>query len=308
MRKERRITIEPRGYDRASFSRRYRIPIFISATDIKDYLKCPRMVYFKKLCPTEIRLKELNVSQVLGEFEHKCFEILNKELMHHYLNLSRESQVTQDYIQSLPLVVSAIVEKVKNEFMQKFFVFDSSIAEHSIELKQRLIKLEEIRLNQAKILLQKGISGLELVSHLFPVQTEVYLNSQDLGLSGRIDAIYNNGSGLCPEDIKTYIPTNGDGVDLPTQLQLAVYALLIENSTGKDVNIARVNYSKLGKIETIILTSELRKKVLRIRDQILKMILQRKEPKPHKKDTFCEFCNPERKDKELKNMEVYEDG
>ena len=286
-----RNEFEPRGYDTASFSQKYKVPIFITASDVRDFLKCPRMIYFKKLYPVEIRLEELNVFQILGKFEHKCFEILNKELIPHYLNLYKESQITQDWRESILLFVSGIIEKVKTEFIQTFPIFDSSILDYSLELKERIIKLEDIRIHQARILIRKGICGLELVNRLFPVQTEAFFISQDLGLSGRIDAIYNDGLSLCPEDIKTYVPFNNGGVDLPTKLQLAVYALLIENCIGRDVNIGRVNYSRLGRIETVVITSELRKEVLRIRDKILEMILKRKEPKPHKNYENCEFCN-----------------
>ena len=137
------------------------------------------------------------------------------------------------------------------------------MALHALSYCPRLFYLENVegqRIANAKV-----YAGRELHSALKQRHGEsMEVASSGLGLSGRVDFIRSEKEGLIPVEVKrgrarrTATGLAGWASDV---LQVAAYAMLLEDSVGTSVRHARIHYVADGAWVRIAVTDELRKDV-----------------------------------------------
>lgn len=130
-----------------------------------------------------------------------------------------------------------------------------------------------------------NIHGCGVIKH------NVELQSDKLNLHGICDAILETGNETCVLEFKN---SANFKVTTGTKVQLAAYAMLYEERARKEISRGFVLYGTKAKTYEITINSELKAKVLEIRDRISDTIRQCYIPSSaasEKKCSQCEFMN-----------------
>ena len=250
----------------------------VNVTDIISYLYCPRKLYLKLVKGIPIKP---NRAMILGRLKHNVFDLFNKSepsiVSSINENLS-EYQILSLYQQELNKATQEII--FQNQKIMFQFSIPSEILTTDI---QKFMKREiELRVDSIKNAINSGFLGKELWRNLKPKYlTEFKIESQEIGLRGRIDRI-ELGDEIIPYELKTR-----PEIYESDKLQLAAYSLLLENEFNNKI--------KKGIIEThndkqeFPLTFELKSQVLEIADKIRN--LSSSEPKFQNNFNKCRNCD-----------------
>lgn len=252
----------------------------INITDIVEYLYCPRKVYLKLI--EKVKFPP-NRQMILGSLRHKIFDIFNKN--EASLVSSIKTKLNAEEIKNLyeNLLTNIVKETslINSSLMQKF-----SIKEDELSASIRETAEPEINLRIESIIntLNLGFLGKELWHNLKPKYlTEFKLESVELGLKGRIDRVKFEQE-IIPYEIKTR--RQKKGVFYSDKIQLAAYALLLENEFNKKVEKGKVEI--LGKQEEVELSNELKNKVLELAEEI-RNLEKGEMPNNFKKCRYCVY-------------------
>ena len=229
----------------------------VNITDITEYLYCPRKVFLKlvkgiKSPPTQ--------RMINGMLRHKVFDLFNKNekpLIESITEKTEEKEIRKEYDSLIEDIAKYIL--TQNESMAKSFKLDEK--EFLKSVKDTMNPEIGLRINSIIKVLEKGLFGKELWENLSPkYQTEVKLESDELGLRGRADRVMF-ADAIIPFEIKTR-----DKVYDSDKIQLAGYALLLEKESNKEINSGIIEF--LGQQQEIPLTKELKNQVLEIAEKI----------------------------------------
>jgi CRISPR-associated protein Cas4 len=142
--------------------------------------------------------------------------------------------------------------------------FKINLADFEEQTLSFLEKELEMRAKAVKKTLAIGFIGKQLWRNLSPKYlTEFQITSPELGLKGRIDRVKLE-SAILPYEIKTR-----DEVYENDKIQLAAYSLLLEDEFKKKINKGVIETKK--RQEEILITQEMKSKVLEIADKIRAM-------------------------------------
>jgi len=251
----------------------------INITDITEYLYCPRKVYLKlikgiKSPPTQ--------RMINGMLRHKVFDIFNKNekpLIEEIKEKIEEKEIRKEYETLLDDISECVL--AQNYSLASKFGIDKRDFLKSV--KETMNPEISLRTKSVISVLEKGFYGKELWINLSPrYQTEVKLESLDLGLKGRVDRIQFSDS-ITPYEIKTR-----DKIYDSDKIQLAGYALLLEKEFNKEINLGIVEF--LGQQQEIELTKELKDQVLEIAEKIRNLTEENaKFPSNFQKCVNCEL-------------------
>lgn len=224
----------------------------VRISEIGLYLRCPRLVYF----------------QSLGNLEHRPKNPQNLLLRHLMLSLDggdvNEARLA-DYLSRLEVELPLIYrdELDRGEI--------SAAASH---LKNLLPEL--------------AVSISSMMEMLFPCDVDVELREDRLGLSGRLDRLVRRGQEMVPSLIRSGHPPE-TGVWKRDRLQLAGYALLVEEQFGCTVRQGQVEYPLAGDVRSALMRSVDRARVLRLRDRITHIKSGQLPDRPQ--DAPCQGCS-----------------
>jgi len=248
----------------------------INVTDIVTYLYCPRKIYLKLVK----KIKEPpNKAMISGFLKHKIFDLFNKNesvIVSEIKTDLSEQEIASLYENYLTSISREIISTYSN-MVKSFYINPQELLEDVLNFLENEIKL---RVKAIKEILP-SFKGRELWRNLSPKYlTEYEVNSQELGLKGRIDRV-KFASEIIPYELKTR-----KEIYESDKLQLAAYALLLEHEFNKKVEKGVVE-SK-DKQEEILITEEMKNKVLEIAEIIRKM----KEQAPELPSNFnkCKQC------------------
>ncbi len=232
----------------------------INITDITEFLYCPRKVYLRLV--KGIRTPP-NQRMINGMLRHKVFDLFNKN--EKVLVESIKIKIPEKEIKKLyeTLLINITKEVLmQNQNLAGSFGIDEK--EFSNSISKTTNPEINLRVSAVSKTLEKGFLGKELWRNLKPKYlTEYRIESQELGLRGRIDRIMFSESPI-PIEIKTR-----EKIYDSDKIQLAGYALLLEKEFNKNIGKGAVEY--LGKREDIELTEELKNQVLEIAEKIRNM-------------------------------------
>ncbi len=224
----------------------------ISVSSILSHLYCPRcaFIYFKEGQFIQ------TIQTLQGQISHFLIERLfaNEEVLGKARNNEKiYSNRCKNLLESIKSIAKV---KFLDECIKLNSDFDSfwHIAEESIRNK---------------------LSDLLISNERIPKrQYEPLLKSNSLGLKGRIDLLED---GQIPIEIKTG-KSPLSGINYSDAIQLASYALLIENTRSFDVDIGYVYYSKIGKRRKLLIDDKIRALVIKHRKETLLTFLSKNTP------------------------------
>jgi len=193
------------------------------ASDLPDYVYCPRLFYMKKTM--NIPRRE-TYPMLRGTIEHEIRRSLAKSLRPEY-----EACKTIEDIKNInyePVIDGAIdfgLKLGRNVKLQYYL----RLEEMKPILRYRLCIEEEQRRKKAVKMATKGIKFEHIFEELLPWKFETGVGSTELGITGRIDQVYKVGNILAPLDFKTHTSRIAALMLKESHFeQLAVYALLLE--------------------------------------------------------------------------------
>ncbi|RZN67305.1 MAG: CRISPR-associated protein Cas4 [Candidatus Methanolliviera hydrocarbonicum] len=243
----------------------------INVSDIRTYLVCPRILYFrgddewKDKADKFLKhtfLREISLEEALYEREWEDKSILNKLLLRSF---------------------SSVEGKIEDIYREEFERIDSSLfSSVKEEVKNELSEISE------GIWCAVENSGGEVRALMEPEEIERRLYSDRLGLFGRVDKIISDRE---KDHIPSIIKTGrcpDFGVWKEDRIQLAAYVMLLEEEVGKTINRGVVEYFRFGKPILVEINRYDRRLVLDVRNKI-KKIYRGNLPEREEK-VFCKYC------------------
>jgi len=248
----------------------------IRASDLNRYCFCPRSIYLTDVAqitpPVTLELLRGRVGHaVRHEISLRQRRILDESRDGEYMT-SLNSQIDEIFSDLRGLMgadwrseCSLLADDVKHEVIQEARLLASDLD----------AMVSDVGLKRA----------LAIVS---PWQVDYPLESKNLGLTGRVDKVINDGV-LMPVDIKTGSTVDWGGGDA---LQLCAYGMLIEDTFKQHVPYGIIEYTRTVEKKPVVFTDKLKAKTLDTRDAV-KEIIDGVEPPvcPHGEPKKCEACN-----------------
>lgn len=242
----------------------------IPVMKICQFAECPVPVY--RYYVDNIQ-SEPTVSSVMGILEHECRRRVSELLRPVYVGACFED----DCLDKAYDVIKSAVREVNSRIRKKYWMFQKELNRFEADLIFRLNLEEDARVYQARTLLKRRIDGIDLVEFLLPYKTEYEITSYELGIRGRIDALYRTADGLVPVDYKSGLfGFNGNSRRL--SIQMTAYAMLLECEHQIKVDYGKVYFTRLFSEMPIIVTDDLRAEVLSVRDKIVDLIENPEQP------------------------------
>src|SRR3989344_4251569 len=169
----------------------------LTPTDMANFTYCPRLFYIGKFFPQYNNVTTFPL--MWGSFEHEVFRIMSDCFDSTWRNNKTKSlkEVSQ-------ADVSQVLEHAYDLAIQSHPEFAVDLQKNIPELVYRINQWLDQKQIELTHLLRDGFSRDYAISTILPWKCEDKVFSNKLRLFGRIDAIYNDGRCLIPEDIKTH--------------------------------------------------------------------------------------------------------
>ncbi len=172
------------------------------------------------------------------------------------------------------------------------------MALHSLTYCERLFYLEEveeIRVADESVYAGRQLHLARALADESGTETrELELESEALGLSGRVDAVRMRDGRLVPYEHKRGRPRiseTGPGPWPSDALQLAAYTLLLEEATGRAVPEGRIRYHAENVTVRVPITAELRAAVAAGVARARALRVQTARPPVHEDESKCARCS-----------------
>lgn len=223
----------------------------ISASELGAWDFCPRQVYFKRILGIKTEKTE---AMVKGTIKHKVFE-----------------EVISSHKKTGAFNIGNIIEDTLSRYTEDFETFGTDMDDFRRELGWSFgILWDKISRNEFSV----------------PEFCEEWLESEDLGMRARVDVIFDDSGEWIVGDLKT---STSDF--LGTRLQIGAGALLFEKHMNVGVNKIKIISHKNWMEKEIHLTDELRKQILKTRDEIEEMVATKRLPPRCANHNKCNHCN-----------------
>ena len=254
----------------------------ISVSMLSTYLFCSRKLFLQQVLELKEPTKE---STVLGSLRHEIYDFIN---------------------QSEEKIVSSIKEKIQyNELIAKYKKFYSrSLREKIIKNKSRIREVNldivdvfkrtwplildeaETRAKNIFDFIQKyNVYGLELWEKLTPkIISEIRLDSNNLQLKGIVDKVEIYEDCYVPIELKTgKMPK--DGMWPGHRIQIAAYAMLIEEKFKTNVKEAFIYYLDAKETRQISINPFMKEEIMNLVKEVQELL------KTHELPNYCENKN-----------------
>ncbi len=245
---------------------------FTKLSDVVQYLRCPRKVYFGSKNGIQ-----QNISPAF--LKH----ILIKELAFSFPELLRKAPKTDELIILMKEKLNELPDEIIHIYAAELEAFSNAEMQNvSSEVSK---SLAEIASNLSMYCDENGKEmGLKDIS---PFETEIILSNEKLKITGTIPALVMLGEKLSPMLIKT--GKNPErGIWKNDRIHLAASAFLTEEHTGTPVTEGIVEYAAFGNIRKVRIHTTDRRNAINVIKKIEKI---KKGKMPEKKEgPLCESC------------------
>jgi len=224
----------------------------ISVSWISEFIYCPLKLYLKQVVGEDVETPAMTLGNMHHELRRGYDEITKRNLWQIEENMSIK-EIREVLYHDIPELVDNISYNYQEIALIDFM--DRRVCD---SLKEDL-KLDSwaLALKIKKIMKSSGINSLEVADILFPAcLLEFQLKNKDLSLKGKVDKIELLDGHYYPVEIKSGRPPV-KGVWKNDALQIAAYALLIEEEFKKEVLVGFVDYVQIGDRRTVVLNDPL---------------------------------------------------
>jgi len=230
-------------------------------SDLVLYLSCPRQAYFVS------HRHKLNEAVTTKYVEH----LLLKELAYSFPLL-----IKSGHLDDLHVHLNNIADDAQGEL-------------GAIETSQIMKVAPNIDVNGIIVGIENAIDvlGKDALQQITPWTKKCQMYSKRFDMTGCPDKLVLINDEILPSIIKTgNKPEYGTWKD--ERIQLAAYALLIEETFNSPVNHGLIEYVRHGEFRDVGIKQADKRMVLRIKNRVQKVIGGTLPDKPRK--VLCEFC------------------
>jgi len=251
---------------------------YVPVSSLGDYSFCPRSVYLSEVLDME---QEPRVKKARELFNHS---------VRRELSLRRHKVLGR--ISSADEIEGAFLEEAEEVLKTACRVFKDipgeDLKEYVSALRPQLKK--EMKVAAGKLHYMVDEVGMKkALEKITPWKVDYSVCSDELRLTGRIDAVMKEKNVCYPVDLKTGEAAAGVWDD--DKAVVCAYSMLLEENLGIKVPYGYVEYTRTQERMPVMNTEELRENVMETRDEILE-ILGGNVPEicPHGNGKKCEAC------------------
>ncbi len=254
----------------------------LSVSMLSTYLYCPRMLFLQKVLAIEEPPKE---SLVLGSLRHEVYDFINRIEEKIVASIRGRMQYSQ-LLNTYKAYYSKILRE--NVIKNKPRIREVNLGIVDVFKKTWPLILNEAELRSKNIFdfTQKyDIYGKELWEKLIPkIISERSMESEKLQLRGIIDRIEVYEHGYVPVELKTgKMPK--DGVWPGHRIQIAAYAMLIEENFNTSVKEGLIRYLETNETRQIAINPFMKVEIISLVREIQDLLKARDIP------NYCENRN-----------------
>lgn len=221
---------------------------------------------------------EPNYAQIYGLMGHlvrRELSLRNHEVLKGVRNANMPLMKLEELFMSELMRIEKEVPVIYGNRLLDFFNGDISATTTAKEILARVCREVEPEIcafaRRAKCIMDElGVCGTRLATLVSPWRVELSLKSKSLGLSGRIDKVEKVEAGLAPVEIKTGKPPAY--VWPEDVMQLAAYAILLEEKFGGSTHFGFVEYTRTYERRPVMLGEREKRDVLRLRNEVLSFL------------------------------------
>jgi len=208
----------------------------ITISDIVSWLYCPRKLYLSVVKGIRGPPNKLMIE---GKLRHNILESFSNREENLVKNIVKDS-LPEEFLLSYQSFLRDIAKEV---FMKNNNLIDSFSIDRTELFKKILQNFEEdmkIRVLSIKQGILDGFLGEDLWKNLKPKYiSEMKLESEILGLKGRIDRVEFNEDKIIPYELKS----RDNKIFFSDEIQLTAYAMLLEDNYKKIISEGMIECS-----------------------------------------------------------------
>ncbi|MBW2977259.1 CRISPR-associated protein Cas4 [Candidatus Woesearchaeota archaeon] len=261
--------------------------MYISVTMLSSYLYCGRKLFLERVLGLFEPDKE---ALVKGTIRHLTYEAINKieeKIIKSFTEKIKFKEIKDKYIHIYAGLLRDIIKRHKKRLNN--VNLDSLEAFKNIF--PRFVKESESRaINIYNFMNKYKIYGEELWEKLTPkIISEFKIKSDNLLLSGIVDQIEEYKEDFVPIELKTgRVPK--EGVWPGHRIQIAAYALLLEESRGTKIKEGFVHYLDIDERRQVVINPFLKEEVIELREKVLELLNSDKIPEHCDNERKCAVC------------------
>lgn len=259
----------------------------LAVTSLTAYLFCPRKLFLEKVMGYSEIPKALLVK---GAIKHKVFEEMNgyeADLVSSFEKGVTKEQILDKY-NSLysDILRRAILNSRKQLRLAKLLPVSAFKQFLPVFQKEAEVRAE----NLFKFITSNNIYGIELWENLIPkIKSEYKLSAEDVGLSGKVDQVLVYPDGIVPIELKSgRAPKEGAWEN--HKIQLAAYALLLENMFRISIDAGYVKYIDEDVSRRIVINAFLKDQVRELVTAVNSLLKSGNLPKRCSNKNKCDNC------------------
>ena len=259
----------------------------ISVSMLSEYLFCPRKLFLEQVLALKEPPKE---STALGSLRHSVYNSINRSEERIVSSIAEKIQYSQ-LISSYKLFYSNILREqiIKNKPSLRSFNLD--LAGVFRKTWPLILSEAESRSNNVfSFIQQHNVYGKELWERLTPkILSEQKIESELLQLKGIIDRIEIYDTGYVPVELKTgKMPK--EGVWPGHRIQIAAYAMLIEESYKTSVKEGLIRYLDANETRQIAINPFMKEEIRQITSEIHELLKDASLPNYCQNKNKCVNC------------------
>lgn len=259
----------------------------ISVTMLSSYIYCSRKLFLQRVLAVEEPPKE---SLVLGTLRHEIYDFINQKEERIVASITKKIQCQEIISIYKSFYSKALRERViKNK--SKIKEVNMDIVDVFKRTWPLILNEAETRANNIFNFIQKyNIYGKELWEQLTPkIISELRVSSDKLQLKGIIDRIEQYETGYTPIELKTGKMPN-EGVWPGHRIQIAAYALLIEEKFNTTVKEGFINYLDAKQTRHIAINPFMKEEIIDLVKEVQELLSSKQPPKYCENRNKCTNC------------------
>ena len=260
----------------------------ISVSMLSTYLYCPRMLFLQKVLAVEEPPKE---SLVLGSLRHEIYDFINQNEQKIVSSIREKIQYSQ--------LLSTYKTRYSKILKEKIIQNKSKIREVNLDIVNVFKKTWPLILNEAELraknifdfILEYNVYGNELWEKLTPkIISEKSIESEKLQLKGIIDRIEIHKNIYVPVELKTgKMPK--EGVWPGHRIQIAAYAMLIEENFNTNVKEGFIRYLDTNETRQIAINPFMKEEIIELTKEIQNLLKNQEIPNYCENRNKCVKCS-----------------
>ena len=259
----------------------------ISVTMLSSYLYCKRKLFLERV----LKLFEPEkLALVKGSIRHETYDEINNVEASIVKSITSDNTFEDIYSLYARNFASLLRKRITaNKYRLK--TIQLPLINAYQEIWPFFQRESEIRaLNIWKFIEKHNIYANELWEKLTPkVQSEIRIKSDSLELSGIIDKVETYEEGLVPIEMKTGSMPK-EGVWPGHKIQLAAYALMLEEKSGKEIKEGFVHYLDTNERRQIVMNPFLKDEVKELKNQVKELLASTELPEKTENKNKCLKC------------------